>query len=35
MHGSIKRWEEVAREQAKNPVPPVKLPKAMVFVEGQ
>src|SRR5260370_36863661 len=28
MHRSIKRWEEVAREQAKNPVVPVRFLKA-------
>jgi hypothetical protein len=28
MHRSVKRWEEIAREQAKNPVIPVKLLKA-------
>ncbi len=34
MHRSIKRWEEVAREQAKNPVPPVKLLKAVFVSKG-
>ena len=34
MHRSIKRWEEVAREQAKNPVPPVKLLKAVFLSKG-
>jgi len=34
MHRSIKRWEEVAREQAKNAVPPVKLLKAMFLSKG-
>ena len=34
MHRSIKRWEEVAREQAKNPIPPVKLLKAMFLSKG-
>jgi hypothetical protein len=34
MHRSIKRWEEVAREQAKNPLPPVKLLKAAFLSKG-
>jgi hypothetical protein len=34
MHRSIKRWEEVAREQAKNPVPPVKLLKTTFLSKG-
>jgi hypothetical protein len=34
MHRSIKRWEEVAREHAKNPVPPVKLLKAVFLSKG-
>jgi hypothetical protein len=34
MHRSIKRWEEVAREQAKNPIPPVKLLKALFLSKG-
>jgi hypothetical protein len=34
MHRSIKRWEEVAREQAKNPVPPVKLLKTASLSKG-
>ncbi len=34
MHRSIKRWEEVAREQARNPVPPVKLLKAAFLSKG-
>ena len=34
MHRSIKRWEEVAGEQAKNPVPPVKLLKAVFLSKG-
>jgi hypothetical protein len=34
MHRSIKRWEEVAREQAKNPVIPVKVLKTMFLSKG-
>jgi hypothetical protein len=34
MHRSIKRWEEAAREQAKNPIPPVKLLKALFLSKG-
>lgn len=34
MHRSIKRWEEVARQQAQNPVPPVKLLKAAFLSKG-
>jgi hypothetical protein len=34
MHRSVKRWEEVAREQAKNPVIPVKLLKATFLSKG-
>jgi hypothetical protein len=34
MHRSIKRWEEIAREQTKNPVPPVKLLKAVFLSKG-
>jgi hypothetical protein len=34
MHRSIKRWEEVAREQAKNPVVPVKLLKTVFLSKG-
>jgi hypothetical protein len=34
MHRSIKTWEEVAREQAKNPVPPVKLLKTTFLSKG-
>jgi hypothetical protein len=34
MHRSIKRWEEIAREQAKNPVLPVKLLKATFLSKG-
>jgi hypothetical protein len=34
MHRSIKRWEEVAREQARNPVPPVKLLKVAFLSKG-
>jgi hypothetical protein len=35
MHRSIQRWEEVAREQAKNPVPPVKLLKSVFLSKGR
>jgi hypothetical protein len=34
MHRSIKRWEEVSREQAKNPLLPVKLLKALFLSKG-
>jgi hypothetical protein len=34
MHRSIKRWEEIAREQAQNPVPPVKFLKAVSLSKG-
>jgi hypothetical protein len=34
MHRSVKRWEEIAREQAKNPVIPVKLLKATFLSKG-
>jgi hypothetical protein len=34
MHRSIKRWEEVIREQAKNPVLPVKVVKALFLSKG-
>ena len=34
MHRSIKRWEEVAREQAKNPVIPVKVLKTVSLSKG-
>jgi len=34
MHRSVKRWEEIAREQAKNPVLPVKLLKATFLSKG-
>ena len=34
LHRSTKRWEEIAREQAKNPVVPVKLLKAVSLSKG-
>jgi hypothetical protein len=34
MHRSIKRWEEIAREQARNPVPAVKLLKTVSLSKG-
>lgn len=34
MHRSIKRWEEIAREQAEHPVTPVKLVKAAFLSKG-
>ena len=34
MHRSIKRWEEVVREEAKNPAPPVRLLKAVFLSKG-
>ena len=35
MHRSIKRWEEIAREQAKNPVIPAKLLKTASLSKGR
>jgi hypothetical protein len=35
MHRSIKRWEEVAHDQARNPVSPVKLLKAVFLSKGR
>lgn len=34
MHRSIKRWEEIARQQVEHPVPPVKLLKAAFLSKG-
>ena len=34
MHRSIKKWEEIAREQARNPMPPVKLLKTVSLSKG-
>ena len=34
MHRSIKRWEEIARQQAEHPVPPVKLLKSASLSKG-
>lgn len=34
MHRSVKRWEEVAREQARNPAPPAKLLKTVFLSKG-
>jgi len=34
LHRSVEEWQEIAREQAKNPVPPVKLVRAAFLSKG-